>query len=260
MSFKNIIYEKKNNVAIITINRPHVLNALNRETLLEILSALMDIEKDPDIKVLIITGTGDKAFCAGADVNEFKDKTLMEILEFIELGHRVSTMIEDLSKPVIAAINGYALGGGLELALACDFIIASSNAKLGQPEINLGIIPGWGATQRLVRLIGIRKAKELILLGEMLTAEEALQIGLVNKVVPLGRLREEAFNLAKKLKEKSPVALKFAKHTINAALKSTLPEGLDYEKMSFIALYSSEDAQEGIKAFLEKRKPVWKGK
>ncbi len=260
MSFKNIIYEKKDNIAIITINRPHVLNALNRDTLLEMLSALTDVEKDPNIRALVITGAGDKAFCAGADVKEFKDKPLVELLEFMELGHKVCTMIENLSKPVIAAVNGYALGGGLELAIACDFIIASTNAKLGQPEINLGIMPGWGATQRLVRLIGLRKAKELILLGEMISAEEALQIGLVNKVVPLERLKDEAFKLAKKLIEKSPIALKFAKHAINAALKTTLPEGLDYERMSFIALYSSEDAQEGIKAFLEKRKPVWKGR
>jgi len=152
MSFKNLIYEKRDGIAVITINRLEVLNALNRETLLELSEALRDAEEDPDIRVIIITGAGEKTFCAGAYVREFRDKSLTEVLEFIELGHRVFAMIENLSKPVIALVNGYALGGGLELALACDFIIASTNAKLGQPEINLGLIPGWGAIQMLEKL------------------------------------------------------------------------------------------------------------
>jgi len=260
MSFKNLIYEKRDNIAVITINRPEVLNALNRETLLELSAALRDAEEDPNIRVIIITGAGEKAFCAGADVREFRDKSLTEVLEFIELGHKVFAMIENLSKPVIALVNGYALGGGLELALACDFIIASTNAKLGQPEVNLGLIPGWGATQKLAKIVGLRKARELILLGETISAEEAFRIGLVDKVVPPERLWEEALQLAKKLIEKSPIALRFAKRAINTALRTTLPEGLEYEKMAFIALYSSEDAREGVRAFLEKRKPVWRGR
>lgn len=259
-SFRNIIYEKRDGVAIITINRPQVLNALNKETLLEMNSAIMDAEKDSSIKVVIVTGAGERAFCAGADIKELSDKTPIEIMELIKLGQETFNLIENLSKPVIAAVNGLALGGGCELVAACDFVVSSDKAMFGQPEINLGIMPGWGGTQRLVNLVGIRKAKEMILLGKMIKAEEAQQIGLVNRVVPAEKLMEEANAIARGLAEKSPISLKFVKLALNKALEAGLTEGLEFERAIFSLLYSSEDAKEGIKAFLEKRKPIWRQK
>jgi len=257
---KNIVYEKKDGMAIITINRPEVLNALNKETLLEINSAIVDAEKDVDVKVVIITGAGVRAFCAGADVAELSGRSSIEIMEFIKLGQETFSLIENLSKPVIAAVNGLALGGGCEMALACDLVISSDKAMFGQPEINLGIMPGWGGTQRLMRVVGAKKAKEIVLLGEMIRADEALRIGLVNKVIPAEKLMDEATEIARKLADKSPVAIRFAKLAINKALETGLTDGLEFEKTIFALLYSSEDAKEGLKSFLDKRKPIWKGK
>lgn len=260
LQYKNIIYEKRDGVATITINRPQALNALNKETLEEINSAIRNAEKDADVKVIIITGVGERAFCAGADVAELKGQSPIEITEFIKLGQDTWNLIENLDKPVIAAVNGLSLGGGCELVMACDLAVSSEKARFGQPEINLGIMPGWGGTQRLTRLVGTKKAKEIVLLGEMFGADEALRMGLINKVVPAEKLMEEANAIARKLADKSPVALKFAKSAVNKALETSLAGGLEFEKATFALLYSSEDAKEGLTSFLAKRKPVWKGK
>jgi len=257
---KNIIYEKKEEIATITINRPQVLNALNRETLHEMKKALEDAQKDNNIKVVIITGSGSRAFCAGADVSELKRMGPAEVSDLVKLGQETFTLIEDLDKPVIAAVNGVAFGGGFELSMACDLIITAGNARFGQPEVNLGIMPGWGGTQKLTRLIGIKKAKEIMMLGNMISADEALNMLIVNKVVPAEKLMDEAVALAKEIAGKSPIALKFAKKAINAAMETALSQGINYERTLYMWLFSTEDAQEGISAFLEKRKPIWKGK
>jgi len=259
-SFKNIIFEKKEEIATIIINRPKVLNALNKELLQEIKNALENSQNDKTTRVIIITGAGPRAFCAGADIPEFKKLSPIETFEFIQFGQDVFNLIENLSKPVIAAVNGYALGGGLELAMACDIIIASDKARFGQPEINLGLMPGYGGTQRLTRIVGNKKAKEIIMTGDMINADEAVKIGLANKVIPGEKLMEEATNLGNKLAEKSSLALKFNKLSINKALETTLSEGLAYERAIWTILLSSEDAQEGTSAFIEKRKPIWKDK
>ncbi|RLF16008.1 MAG: crotonase [Thermoprotei archaeon] len=259
MSFTNILYEKKGPIAKITLNRPQVLNALNTETFLELEKALKEAEADPDVKVVVITGAGDKAFCAGLDLKEIAEKSSIEARELSRLGHRVFKLIENLSKPVIAAVNGYALGGGMELCLSCDLAIASENASFGQAEVNVGLTPGWGATQRLWRIVGVRKAKELILTGDRISAAEAERLGIVNKVVPPDKLQEEAEALALKLAEKSPVVLRIAKDQINRSLDLTLTAGLDYEADLWSLLFATFDAREGVKAFLEKRKPSYKG-
>jgi enoyl-CoA hydratase len=258
--FMNIIYEKKEEIAVITINRPHVLNALNRETLQEMKSAFMNVEMDENVKAVIITGSGQRAFCAGADLIEFRKLSPVEVYDFIHLGHKVFDLIENLDKPVIAAVNGVALGGGFELAMACDIVFASDQAKFGQSEVNLGIMPGWGGSQKLTRLVGVKKAKEMILLGSIINANEALNMKIVNKVVPTGKLMDEAVTTAKEVASKSPTALKFIKKAVNTALETTLSQGITCEEALFMLLFNSEDAKEGISAFLEKRKPVWKGK
>ncbi|MEM1538724.1 MAG: enoyl-CoA hydratase-related protein [Candidatus Nezhaarchaeales archaeon] len=260
VEFTSIIYDKRDGIAKITINRPQALNALNPEVIHEIKRALEDAAGSNDVRVLIITGSGEKAFSAGADIKWMSNCTPLEALTFSQLGQSVLRMIEELDKPVIAAVNGYALGGGCELALACDLVIASENARFGQPEINVGIIPGWGGTQRLTRLVGVKKAKELILTGDVIDAKEAEKLGIVNKVVPREKLMEEAEALAKKLAEKTPIGLRMAKAAINKSLETSLKDGLDYEARLFGLLFTTEDAKEGLKAFLEKRKPTYKGK
>lgn len=251
-----VLYEKKEEVAVITLNRPERLNALNRDLLLELRRALEVAEGDPEVKVLIITGAG-RSFCVGADVAEFT-KGLDEVRRFIELGSEVFSYIEKMGKPVIAAVNGYALGGGFELVLSCDFVVAASNAVFGSTEINLGIIPGWGATQKLTSIVGPAKARELVMLGELIPAEEALKLGLVHRVTPPDKLLEEAIALAKKLAEKSPTALLLAKKVLNESLRSLIAGGLELERSAFFTSVASEDGREGIKAFLEKRKPKWR--
>lgn len=255
---KYVNYEKKDNIAIITLNRPEKLNALSRELLVDLREVLESASRDPEVRVIVITGAG-KAFCAGADVVEFT-KSLVEIREFIDLGRRVFDFLESLEKPVIAVVHGFALGGGFELALACDLIIAAEGSQLGSPEINLGIIPGWGGTQKLLITMGPYKAREIIMLGDRISAEEALKLGIVNRVVPADKVVEEALLIAKKLAEKSPLALSAAKSVLNKSLRIMMSIGLEIERDTFIATASSEDAKEGIKAFLEKRKPQWRGK
>ena len=263
MKFESIIYEKDKEKGIVklTINRPEVRNALNAATRQEIRNAIGEIEKDEDVRVVIITGAGEKAFISGADITAFKDATPIMMEESAStLGQQLFSDIENLSVPVIAMINGFCLGGGLELAMCCDIRIASENAKFGQPEINIGIFPGAGGTQRLPRLIGWGKAKELIYTGKIIDAAEAERIGLVDKVVPPDRLEEEVEQLAATIASKSPLIIKLVKKVINRGMYTDLAAGLAYEKANFALCFATEDHIEGVTAFLEKRKPEFKGR
>jgi enoyl-CoA hydratase len=259
MSYKNIIVEKKNGIATIIMNRPQVLNALDKETLEELTKAVLELEHDPAIHVAILTGKN-KAFIAGADIKQMQEMNPLQAKEFATLGHNLCQNIENSHLPYIAAINGYALGGGCEVMMACDIIFASMNAKIGQPEINLGIHPGFGGTQRLPRLVGIIKAKELLLTGDSLDAQEALRIGLVNKVVDPEKLSEETEKLAQKIMTKSPIQTRFIKELVNTGINIDLSSACTLEISSFAASFSTEDQKEGMRAFLEKKKPTFKGK
>jgi enoyl-CoA hydratase len=259
MSYTNIIVEKKNNIGYIIINKPQVLNALDKTLLKELLAAVDDLEADSSIKVALLTGK-DKAFVAGADIKQMKDMNTLEGKEFGELGHTLLHHIEGSRIPYIAVVNGFALGGGCELMMACDIILASASAKIGQPEINLGIHPGFGGTQRLPRLVGSTKAKELLFTGDTIDANEALRIGLVNKVVEPEKLMEEAEKLAAKLASKSSIQLRFIKELVNKGTQMSLISACAMEVSYFSACFSTEDQKEGMSAFLEKRKPVFKGK
>jgi len=260
METKYTIYEKEDGVATITINRPEALNALNREVILELMRELEDAENDPNVRVVVVTGAGEKAFSAGADVKALAELNPLEARELSQLGHELCRRIEGLGKPVIAAINGYALGGGLELAMACDIRIASENARFGQPEVNLGLLPGWGGTQRLPRLVGAGIAKELIFTGKIIDARTAERIGLVNAVIPPERFRSEVRKLASEIAGKPPIALKLAKDLINRGLNASLESALAHEAEAFGLVASTEDFREGTRAFLEKRKPKFKGR
>ncbi|MCS7115689.1 MAG: enoyl-CoA hydratase-related protein [Nitrososphaerota archaeon] len=260
MEFKYTLYEKAGGVATITINRPEVLNVLNKETYLEILARLDDAEKDENVRVVVITGAGERAFCAGLDLKAVKGVSPVDMVELAKLGHKLTLAIEEIGKPVIAAINGFALGGGLELAMACDIRIASENARLGQPEVNVGLIPGNGGTQRLPRLVGKGIAKELIFTGRMIDAKTAEALGLINKVVPQGELKAAVEALVKELLNKPPLALKLSKELINISTETDLKIGLAYEAEATGVLASTNDFKEGITAFIEKRKPEYKGK
>ncbi len=253
--------DREKGIARIIINRPEVRNALNKAVRQELKNAIEDIENDKDIRVAIITGAEDKAFISGADINEFKEATpiMMEKLAST-LGQQLFTDIENLRVPVIAMINGFCLGGGLELALCCDIRIASENAKFGQPEINIGIFPGGGGTQRLPRLIGWGKAKELIYTGKIIDAIEAERIGLVDRVVPQDRLEEEVEQLANTIAGKSPLVIELVKKVINRGMHTDLTAGLAHEKVNFALCFATEDHTEGITAFLAKRKPEFKGR
>jgi enoyl-CoA hydratase len=255
----NILLERQGRIAILTINRPEKLNALNIATRREVAEALDELREDKEIRVVILTGAGDKAFVAGADINEFAGRTAVEQRAVMK-AKSIFTAAEDFPKPLIAMINGFCLGGGCELALSCDLRLASDRARFGQPEINLGIIPGGGGTQRLTRLIGEGKAMQLILTGEMIDAQEAHRLGLVNEVYPHAELREKTLELANKIAEKSPVALAMAKTAVKNAARTTLREGLDAEIDLFALCFSSEDKEEGVRAFLEKRKPDFQGR
>jgi enoyl-CoA hydratase len=261
-SYKTIIVEKKNGVMKITLNRPKVLNAINTELITDLGHALEDADKDSSVRVIVITGAGDRAFSAGADISSFMElKSMVEAREFAKHGFEtVLKRIESISKPVIAMVNGLALGGGCELAMACDIIIASDKAMFGQPEINVGVLPGWGGMSRLARLVGIHKAKELAFTGNLITASEAERIGLVNKVVQSEKLEEEVMGIANRLKEKSPIALRFAKETINRSFAPDIDDVVMRDVDAFAIMFTTEDSKEGIKAFLEKRKPEFKGK
>ena len=263
MEFKNIVYEedKEKGIVKLTINRPEVRNALNAATRQEIRNAIGEIEKDGDVRVVIITGAGEKAFISGADITAFKDATPITMEESAStLGQQLFSDIENISVPVIAMINGFCLGGGQELAMCCDIRIASENAKFGQPEVNVGILPGGGGTQRLPRLVGWGKAKELIYTGKIIDATEAEKIGLVDKVVPLEKLEEEVNQLAETIASKSPLIIKLIKKTINKGMYTDLAAGLAYEKANFALCFATEDHKEGVTAFLEKRKPEFKGR
>ncbi len=256
MEFKNIIVEIKEKVGVIKMNRPNAMNALNTETLQELSKAISHLSDSDDVRVIIITGEG-KAFVAGADIAEMKDMSGDQASEFSKFGQGVFNNIAKLEKPVIAGVNGFALGGGCELALACDIRIASEKAKLGQPEVNLGIIPGFAGTQRLSRLVGTAKAKELIFTGDMVNAQTAYSIGLVNRVVPADQLMDVCLELANKIASKGPVAVKLAKKVINEGIQARLDEGSAYESRDFGECFASGEAKEGMSAFLEKRKPNW---
>ena len=261
-SYKTILVEKKNGVAKITLNRPQVLNAINKDVIQDLSLALEDIRKDENVRVVVITGAGDRAFSAGADISMLKEiKTPVEARELTwSAVEKVLKAIESLEKPVVAAINGLALGGGCELAMACDIVVASDKARFGQPEINLGILPGWGGMSRLAMIVGFHKAKELVFTGDMISAEEAEKIGLVNKVVPAEKLNEAVDELVNKLLSKSPIALKLAKEAVNRGPDIDVEAALARDRELFALSVSSEDAKESLSAFLEKRKPVFKGK
>ncbi len=258
--YESIITKKEEGIGWITLNRPHRLNTLTSDMIDEMHSALNDFEADKETKCIVITGAGDRAFSAGADVTAFTGLTPATAVEASSKGQALFTRLEKIGKPVIASLNGYALGGGLEMASACDFRLAAENAELGQPETKLGLIPGWGGTQRLVRLVGLAKAKELIMLGERISAEEGAKIGLVTKVVPKAKLQEETVALARKLADGPPVALKLAKETLNFGSQVPLDIGLKMEAEAFGIALSTKDVMEGVSAFMSKRKPEFKGK
>lgn len=246
-------------LAIVTINRPESLNALNTRVVRELAMAFEHLSGAHDVGAIILTGAGDKAFVAGADIKEMATKSGLEMEAFSEAGRRLGDLMVSCPKPIIAAINGYALGGGCELALACDIRIASDRAKIGQAEINIGIVPGFGGSQRLPRLIGPGRAAEMIFTGEAIDAATAERIGLVNHVVPHERLLAEVRALAEKMIAKSPVALAWAKACVRAAQEMPLAQGLSYETAAFGVVGATQDKTEGMSAFLEKRKPSWKG-
>src|SRR6201981_3807479 len=260
MAYENILFEKKDAIACVTFNRPKVLNALNRKTVEELQSALLDARDDPGIRVLILTGSGEKAFVAGADIGELAQRTPVDGKDFSLFGQGVFHLLETMGKPSICAINGFALGGGCELALSCTIRIASKTAKLGQPEVKLGIIPGYGGTQRLARLCGKGVAHELCLTGEMITAEEALRVGLVNHIYEPAELIPAAEAMAKKIIANGPLAVRFTMEAIERGAEMALEEGLFLEATLFGVACATEDMREGTKAFLEKRPPQFKGK
>jgi enoyl-CoA hydratase len=255
MAYENIIFEKEEHIAVITFNRPEAMNALNNQTRAEFAAAVAEVAADDAIKVLILTGSG-KAFVAGSDIKEFNKTTPFAAHNIQRLGE----MVEKLEKPVIAAVNGFCLGGGCEIAMGCDIIIASEKAKFGQTEINIGIIPGGGGTQRLPRLIGACRAKELIFTGDIIRAEEADRLGLVNRVVPMDELMTTAKAIAAKIAAKSAAALKLAKTAINRGMQTNLESGLKYEYELYSLSLSLEDKVEGVNAFLEKRAPKFVGR
>jgi len=260
VEYKNIMFGVEGSVAVVTLNRPEVLNALNEETMKELGSAMSECKQDGTVRVVILTGVGDKAFIAGADINEFVGKSPAMIMGFAELGHNVVRIMETMGKPIVAAVNGYALGGGLEISMACDVRFASDKARFGQPEILLGLIPGMGGTQRLSRLVGIGLARELIMSGEQVTAQRAYEIGLVNRVFPAEQLMEETKKFAQRLAGLPPFALRMAKYAINYGYDLALENANSLELQCFSQCWSTEDLKEGVAAFLEKRKPIFTGK
>lgn len=260
MEFNNILLEKEDQVAILTVNRPKALNALNRDTLLDIKKAVEIVRDDPEVSVLIVTGAGDKAFVAGADITFMQEMTAVEGREFGLLGQAVFSLIESMEKPVIAAIKGFALGGGCELAMSCDFRIAADNAKFGQPEVGLGVTPGFGGTQRLPRLVGTGMAKQLLYTGDQIDANEALRIGLVNYVVPAGELMDYVKKIAKKIASRGQLAVRFCKVAVNEGMQTDINRSMTIEADLFGLCFATEDQKEGMKAFVEKRKADFKGK
>jgi len=257
LSYQNVFVTKERAIGIVQLNRPKVLNALNFEVMSELVSALEELDREAAVKVIILTG-GERAFAAGADLAEMSQATPVDLV----LGRRFELWdrIRKISKPIIAVVSGYCLGGGNELAMNCDLIVASETATFGQPEVNVGIIPGAGGTQRLPRVVGKYKAMEMILTGKSISADEAYRIGLVNHVVPPESLMEEAKKIATDIASKPPISIRSAKEAILKAQDTTLEVGLEFERKSFYMLFATEDGKEGMKAFLEKRKPTFKGK
>lgn len=260
MTFDNILFEKKGSIAYVAINRPKVLNALNMATIGELRSVFMQLKDDREVRVVILTGAGEKSFVAGADISELQKNNPVEAKEYTHRGQAVLDLIENLGKPVIACINGFALGGGCEIAMACTMRLASENAKLGQPEVKLGIIPGYGGTQRLPRLVGKGIATQLLLTGEMITAQEAHRIGLVNEVVPVGQLIARAEAIAHAIVKNAPLAIQYCLEAVNHGMEMTLQEGLYLEAALFSVCCATEDKKEGTTAFLEKRAANFFGK
>ncbi|MGH9741194.1 MAG: enoyl-CoA hydratase-related protein [Candidatus Acidiferrum sp.] len=260
MAYENILVEKRDGIAFVTFNRPKVLNALNRKTVEELRDALLDARSDDAVRVLILTGAGEKSFVAGADIGELAQQTPVNGKEFSLFGQSVFHLLESMGKPSICAINGFALGGGCELALSCTIRIASKTAKLGQPEVKLGIIPGYGGSQRLARLCGKGAAQELCLTGEMISAEEAMRIGLVNHVYEAAELLPAAEAMAKKIIANAPIAVKYTMEAIERGVEMAQEEGLFLEATLFGLACATEDMREGTNAFLEKRKAEFKGK
>jgi enoyl-CoA hydratase len=260
MGYENVILAKEENLAILTINRPKALNALNSATLKEIAAAFDELEKDGAVKVVIVTGGGEKSFVAGADISEMVNYNALEGEAFANLGQSTMFKIQRFPKPVIAAVNGFALGGGCELAMSCDIRIGSDRLKVGQPEVKLGVLPGFGGTQRLARLVGAGKAKEIILSGDIYDANEALRIGLVDRVVPADKLMEETRKLAKTIASRGEVAVRLSKECIDRGLDVDLETGCSLEKKAFAVCMATADKAEGMKAFLEKRDPKFTGK
>jgi enoyl-CoA hydratase/carnithine racemase len=260
MAFENLLLERDGATAIVTINRPKVLNALNTHTLDELRRAILDLKRDDEVRVVVITGAGEKSFVAGADISELAVQTPTSGREHALAGQHVLDLIENMGKPVIAAINGYALGGGCELAMACTLRLAADTAKLGQPEIALGLIPGYAGTQRLSRLVGRGKAMEMILTGAPITADEAQRIGLVNRVVPAANLITEARALAAQLAKNAPIAMRYIINAVNKGAEIPFAEACQYEATLFGLVASTEDMKEGTAAFLQKRKATFSGR
>ena len=260
MTFSNILFEKKNAIAYVTVNRPKVLNALNMATMEELRAAFHDIKNDAGVRVVILTGAGEKAFVAGADINELAKNNPVEAKAYTHKGQATLDLIENLGKPVIACINGFALGGGCEIAMACTMRLASEKARLGQPEVKLGLIPGYGGTQRLPRLVGTGLAMQILLTGEMISAQEAYRIGLVNEVLAPDQLVPRAEEIAQKILANAPLAVQYCMEAVNQGMNMTLQEGLFLEATLFGICSATEDKKEGTTAFLEKRTPNFQGK
>ena len=256
-NYQNILVDRDENVGIVTLNRPNALNALNFQLVGEVAEALMEFERDESIRCIVITGAGEKAFAAGADIKEMADKSPIDMMMG---GFKAWERIKRVRKPMIAAVGGYALGGGCELAMYCDMIVASENARFGQPEILLGVIPGAGGTQRLARTLGKYRTMEMVLTGVQVSAQEMAAHGLVNRVVPRGEHLAEALKLAKTVAAQAPIAVRLAKEAVKAAYETPLEEGLEIERKNFYLLFATEDMREGMQAFIEKRKAEFKGK
>jgi enoyl-CoA hydratase/carnithine racemase len=260
LQLQNVLYEKKGPIAYVTINRPKVLNALNKQTIVELKEAFEDARDDSTLGGVILTGAGDKAFAAGADISELVSQTAVQAEEATRFGQGVTNLIENLGKPVAAAINGFALGGGCELAMACTFRIAAESAKFGQPEVKLGIMPGYGGTQRLPRLVGKGRAMQIVLSGEIIAAQEAYRIGLVNEVVPSANLIARTEEILIRIIANAPLSVKFSLEAVNRGMETSLAEGLVLEASLFALCVGTEDKTEGTSAFLTKRAPQFRGR